>query len=67
MKPIIECIRDHIMTFPELKDGKLMVDCPVTGHYEDIFFSKRFECRKFRWYSYWHFKSLLSYLLCLQF
>lgn len=27
MKPIIECIRDHIMTFPELKDGKLMVDC----------------------------------------
>lgn len=27
MKPIIECIRDHIMTFPELKDGCLMVDC----------------------------------------
>lgn len=27
MKPIIECIQEHIMTFPELKDGCLMVDC----------------------------------------
>jgi len=26
MKPIIECIRDYVMTFPELKDGCLMVD-----------------------------------------
>lgn len=26
MKPLIECIRDYIMTFPELKDGCLMVD-----------------------------------------
>ena len=27
MKPIIECLRDYIMTFPELKDGALLVDC----------------------------------------
>lgn len=26
MKPIIQCLRDHIMQFPELKDGCLMVD-----------------------------------------
>lgn len=26
MKALIECIRDFIMTFPELKDGCLMVD-----------------------------------------
>lgn len=27
MKPVIECIRDYVMTFPELKDGSLLVDC----------------------------------------
>lgn len=27
MKPIIECLREYIMTFPELKDGALLVDC----------------------------------------
>lgn len=27
MKPIIECLRDYIWTFPELKDGALLVDC----------------------------------------
>lgn len=27
MKTIIECIRDYVMTFPELKDGALLVDC----------------------------------------
>ena len=27
MKTIIECIRDYVMTFPELKDGALIVDC----------------------------------------
>lgn len=26
MKPVIECVRDFIMTFPELKDGALMID-----------------------------------------
>ena len=26
MKPIIECIRNYVMMFPELKDGCLMVD-----------------------------------------
>ena len=26
MKALIECIRDFVMTFPELKDGCLMVD-----------------------------------------
>lgn len=26
MKPIIQCLRDHIMQFPDLKDGCLMVD-----------------------------------------
>ena len=26
MKPVIECIRDFIMTFPELKDDCLMID-----------------------------------------
>ncbi len=25
-KPVIECIRDFVMTFPELKEGCLMVD-----------------------------------------
>lgn len=27
MKTIIECIWDYVMTFPELKDGALLVDC----------------------------------------
>ncbi len=26
MKPIMQCIRDFIMTFPELKDGCLLID-----------------------------------------
>lgn len=26
MKPMIECVRDYVMQFPELKDGCLMVD-----------------------------------------
>lgn len=26
MKPIIECVRDFILTFPELKDGAVMID-----------------------------------------
>lgn len=26
MKPLIECVRDFVMTFPELKDGCLYVD-----------------------------------------
>lgn len=26
MKPLIDCIRDFIMTYPELKDGCLMID-----------------------------------------
>ena len=26
MKPVIECIRDFVMTFPELKDGCFMID-----------------------------------------
>ncbi len=26
MKPVIACIRDFVMTFPELKDGCLMID-----------------------------------------
>ena len=26
MKPIVECIRDYVLHFPELKDGCLMVD-----------------------------------------
>lgn len=26
MKPLIECVRDYVMQFPELKDGMLLVD-----------------------------------------
>lgn len=26
MKPMIECVRDYVMLFPELKDGCLLVD-----------------------------------------
>lgn len=26
-KPVIECLRDYILTFPELKEGALLVDC----------------------------------------
>lgn len=26
MKPLIECVRDYVMQFPELRDGRLMVD-----------------------------------------
>lgn len=26
-KPVIECLRDYVMEFPELKEGALLVDC----------------------------------------